>query len=346
MALPKKIKKHLPLTPQKELLGRREELLEFIQKDGTYLPKGVLHADMDRGVLDFVRDELECVIDGKKVPVIDLIITLQNWAQFTQTWNLEDLNGNTQLPFITTVRQPEVPYGTNPSLQYTIPNRREFLYAQVPTWDGTRKGMDIYKIPQPIPVDITYDVKIICNRMRELNELNRMVMRKFSSRQAYTFIKGHYIPLVLNTVSDESVIQTDKRKFYIQNYNFTLLGFLLDEDEFQISPAITRALTLYETGTKTSSRKVTKFPERPDNFDLPIIFPVGQIQKLETFNYTVDLLITTTDNIDSYDVFINDNYIGEDLSIIQINTGDSVRIDITKTNLSLSSRIDTTAYLK
>lgn len=346
MALPKKIKKHLPLTPQKELLGRREELLEYIQKDGTYLPKGVLHADMDRGVLDFVRDELECVVDGKKVPVIDLIITLQNWSQFTQTWNLEDLNGNTQLPFITTVRQPEVPYGSNPSLQYTIPNRREFLYAQVPTWDGTRKGMDIYKIPQPIPVDITYDVKIVCNRMRELNELNRMVMRKFSSRQGYTFIKGHYIPLVLNAVSDESVVQVDKRKFYIQNYNFTLLGFILDEDEFQVSPAITRALTLLETGTKTGARRATKFPERPDNFDLPIIFPLGQVQKLETFNYTVDLLVTTTDNVDSYDVFINDNYIGEDISTIQINTGDNVRIDITKTNLSLSSRIDTTAYLK
>jgi hypothetical protein len=346
MALPKKVKKYLPLTPEKQLLDRREQLLEYIQQDGTYLPKGVLHADMDRGVLDFVRDELECIVDGKKVPVIDLIITLQNWGQFTQTWNLEDLNGNTQLPFITTVRQPEVPYGSNPSLQYTIPNRREFLYAQVPTWDGTRKGMDIYKIPQPIPVDITYDVKIVCNRMRELNEFNRKVMRKFSSRQGYTFIKGHYIPLILNTVGDESVVQIDKRKFYIQNYNFTLLGFLLDEDEFQISPAITRALTLFETETKAGSRRANKFPERPDNFDLPIIYPVGQTQKLETFNYTVDLLVTTTSNVDSYDVFINGNYLGEDLSTIQINTGDDVRIDVTKTNSSLSSTIETTAYLK
>jgi len=135
MALPKQIKKYLPLTPEKQLLERREQLLEFIQKDGTYLPKGVLHADLDRGMLDFVRDELECVVDGKKVSNIDLIITLQNWAQFTQTWNTEDLNGNVQLPFITTVRQPEVPFGTNPSLQYTIPNRKEFLYAQVPTWN-------------------------------------------------------------------------------------------------------------------------------------------------------------------------------------------------------------------
>jgi len=346
MALPKQVKKYLPLTPEKQLLERREQLLEFIQKDGTYLPKGVLHADLDRGMLDFVRDELECVVDGKKVSNIDLIITLQNWAQFTQTWNTEDLNGNVQLPFITTVRQPEVPFGTNPSLQYTIPNRKEFLYAQVPTWDGTRKGMDVYKIPQPIPVDITYDVKIVCNRMRELNQFNKIVMQKFSSRQAYTFIKGHYIPIVMNSVSDNSVTEVNKRKFYVQNYNFTMLGFLMDEEEFQISPAITRALTLLEVNNKTGSRKATKVPGRPDNFDLDIKFTSSQTQKVETFRYTVDLLVTGTENIDSYDVYIDGNYLGSDLSTIQITDGDLVTIDITKITDGQESVLQTTAYLK
>jgi len=346
MALPKQIKKYLPLTPEKQLLERREQLLEFIQKDGTYLPKGVLHADLDRGMLDFVRDELECVVDGKKVSNIDLIITLQNWAQFTQTWNTEDLNGNVQLPFITTVRQPEVPFGTNPSLQYTIPNRKEFLYAQVPTWDGTRKGMDVYKIPQPIPVDITYDVKIVCNRMRELNQFNKIVMQKFSSRQAYTFIKGHYIPIIMNSVSDNSVTEVNKRKFYVQNYNFTMLGFLMDEEEFQISPAITRALTLLEVNNKTGSRKATKVPGRPDNFDLDIKFTSSQTQKVETFRYTVDLLVTGTENIDSYDVYIDGNYVGSDLSTIQITDGDLVTIDITKITGGQESVLQTTAYLK
>jgi hypothetical protein len=346
MALPKQIKKYLPLTPEKQLLERREQLLEFIQKDGTYLPKGILHADLDRGMLDFVRDELECVVDGKKVSNIDLIITLQNWAQFTQTWNTEDLNGNVQLPFITTVRQPEVPFGTNPSLQYTIPNRKEFLYAQVPTWDGTRKGMDVYKIPQPIPVDITYDVKIVCNRMRELNQFNKIVMQKFSSRQAYTFIKGHYIPIIMNSVSDNSVTEVNKRKFYVQNYNFTMLGFLMDEEEFQISPAITRALTLLEVNNKTGSRKATKVPGRPDNFDLDIKFTSSQTQKVETFRYTVDLLVTGTENIDSYDVYIDGNYLGSDLSTIQITDGDLVTIDITKITDGQESVLQTTAYLK
>ena len=179
MPLPK-IKKHLPLTQSKILLERRKELLEKINKDGTYLPKSLLHADLDRGFLDFVKNDLKVIVDGKVVPTLDVLITTQNWAQFTDTWNFKNLDNNAEPPFILIVRNPEVKYGTNPSTLYTIPNRRQFFYAQVPTWDGNRMGMDVYKIPQPVPVDITFSVKIICNRMRELNSLKKVIIEKFS----------------------------------------------------------------------------------------------------------------------------------------------------------------------
>ena len=57
MGLPTKIKKNLPLTTPKTLLPRRKELLEKINKDGTYLPKSILHADLDGGMLDFVKND-------------------------------------------------------------------------------------------------------------------------------------------------------------------------------------------------------------------------------------------------------------------------------------------------
>ena len=106
--------------------------------------------------------------------------------------------------------------------------------------------MDVYTIPQPVPVDITYDVKIVSNRMRELNIFNRKVMQKFSSRQAYTFVKGHYIPIILSSLSDESVIDTEDRRYYQQNYQFQLQGFLIDEEEFEVKPAITRNLLFFD----------------------------------------------------------------------------------------------------
>ena len=307
MALPKKIKKHLPLIPEKVGRERRQEMLEDITDHGTFLPKGVLHADLDLGMLDFVKEQLKLVVTEKLVPTVDKIITNQNWSQFTETWNFQDLDKNISLPFIATVRTPEVKYGTFQGGAANIPNRRQFFYYTVPTWDGQRKGADVYKIPQPVPVDITYNVKLFCNRMRELNEFNKIVMQTFTSKQAYTQIKGHYIPITMDGVADESAKELEKRRYYIASYTFIMKGLLIDEAEFQISPAITRQVTLFETEDKVKTKRVNTEPSRPNNFDLDLLFVTGNTQLTEVFRYTVDLKTTELTNVSSYDVYINSN---------------------------------------
>jgi len=337
MPLPKKIKKYLPLTESKTLLPRRRELLDKINQDGTFLPKSILHADLDKGFLDFVKDDLKLVVDGKKVPMVDILITTQNWSQFTETWNFQNIDKNAEPPFLTVVRTPEVKFGTNPAILYNIPNRKLYFYAQVPTWDGQRQGFDIYRIPQPVPVDITYSVKIICNRMRELNRFNKIVIEKFASRQAYTVVKGHYIPIVMGDISDESVMDIEKRKFYIQSYSFTLLGFLIDEDEFEVSPAINRVLQVVEVDERTTKRQKSNDVEK--NTLLDVIFITGNTIVNQVFNYTTDLIVQDTRNIDSYDVYLNDNYYGSNLNKLQINTNDVLKLEVVKTNPSLESII-------
>jgi hypothetical protein len=337
MPLPKKIKKDIPLTESKILLERRRELVDKINQDGTYLPKSLLHADLDGGFLDFVKNELKTIVDGKVIPTIDILMTTQNWAQFTETWDIQNLDNNVEPPFISIVRIPEVKYGTNPAVLYTIPNRRQYFYAQVPTWDGQRSGMDIYKIPQPVPVDITFQVKIVCNRMRELNKFNKNVIEKFSSRQAYQVIKGHYIPIIMSNISDESVMDMEKRKYYIQSYDFIMLGFLIDEDEFEVSPAITRVLQVLEVDTTTIKRGKNRNTSLPNIFDA--VFVVGNTTLSQTLDYTTNLSILETDNVQNFDVYINNDYYGSDINEIQINTGDVLRIEVDKTDNSLQSMI-------
>ena len=340
MPLPKtQVKPTLPLVPQKTLYSRREQLLEYINKDGTYLPKSVLHADLDRGMLDFVKEDLKVVTAGKVVPMVDIIITTQNWSQYVETALFVDLDYNPSPPFITVVRSPEVKYGTNPSLQYTIPNRKQFYYASVPTWNGNEQGMDIYTIPQPVPVDINYSVKIICNRMRELNELNKVVMQKFSSRQAYTFIKGQYVPIISTNISDESQMQIDNRKYYIQNYDFTMLGYLIDEAEFEVKPAIARVLQVMEIDTSTLKKKKNQFPENPDEFLTNFLYVVGNDMLIERIDFTANMEFVKSSNISSYDVYINDDYYGTDVQKIQITTNDVLRIEVTKENTSNEAAI-------
>jgi hypothetical protein len=330
MPLPKQVKPTLPLVPKKTLSARREQLLEFINKDGTFLPKSVLHADLDRGMLDFVKGELEVVTAGKVVPMVDTIITTQNWAQYVETALFVDLDYNPSPPFLTVVRSPEVKFGTNPALQYTIPNRKQFYYASVPTWNGNEQGMDIYTIPQPVPVDINYSLKFICNRMRELNQLNKIVMQKFSSRQAYTFIKGQYVPIILNNVSDESQMSLDARKYYVQSYDFTMLGYLIDEEEFEVKPAIARVSQVFEVQSDNKKKKRKIYPENPDEFGQNFLFVSGNNVLSGIVDFTVDMTIVSTNNIISFDVFINGDYYGTDLNFIQVTLDDVLRIEVVK----------------
>jgi hypothetical protein len=344
MAIPK-IKKTLPLTYPPIGYERRLELLEDINKDGTYLPKSILHEDLDRGILDFVKDDLKTVVSGKIVKVVDILMTTQNWAQFTQTWDFNNIDKNVEPPIITTVRTPEVKYGTLPSLKYTIPNRKQFYYAAVPTWDGQRKGMDIYTIPQPVPVDIKYSVKIICNRMRELNKFNQIVIEKFSSRQAYTKIKGHYIPITLDDISDESVMDVEKRRYYIQSYGFTLQGFLSDEEEYEVKPAISRSLLLIEMDNRKKKVRKNVNPPNPDQYVFNASYPIGTTAYTQTFDYTANIKIDGSENVTSYEIYINGLYYGNSTiplstGYIQINSGDELTLNIVKTNGSIISTIN------
>lgn len=247
MGLPKKRKNDLDIYPEKTLTPRRQELLDMITKSDTYLPDSILHDDLDRGMLDYVEKNFVVVSDDKKIPVIPKILTIQRWSELSNTWEYVDDDGNIQLPFISVVRKPDVQPGTNPSVQRTIPDRARFHYATVKNVSDGVIGADIYKIPQPIPVDITFEVSIVCNKFRDLNKFNKSVMQNFSSRQDYTLIKGHYIPIILERVEDSSPINTlDGRRFYVQNYQFVMLGFLMDSDEFEVKPAINRAIIVTE----------------------------------------------------------------------------------------------------
>ena len=284
-------------------------------------------------MLDFVSNDLRTSVSGKKIPVIDRILTLQRWGEFSQTWSFSDKDKNISLPFVVVVRKPDVQPGSNPSLQYTIPDRRQFHYAKVPTWDGNRKGYDVYKIPQPVPVDVIYDVKIVCNRMRELNQFNKVILQKFTSRQAYTFVKGHYVPMILNSVGDESVVDSEDRRYYQQNYQFQLQGFLIDEDEFEVSPAVSRVVTLLGGENRNSKEdEVVTLKSKWEYDNLS-----GSTAVTKTYVTKVNLKIIRSSNIavDGYTIFVNGVFVSGPFMVpkyprAMVSPNDSVEVRIVK----------------
>lgn len=327
MALPKRgpVKPTIPLEYPKTLLPRREEIKDMITKDGTYLPKSLLHADLDRGFLDFVKEKIQFTSEGKKIPVVDILITTQNWSQFVETWDFQNIDKNLEPPFLTIIRNPDVKL--NDKRRYNIPNNRMYYYMEVPTWDGNRKGANIYKIPQPIPVDIKYTVALVCNRMREVNKLNQTIMNLFASYEAYQVINGHYIPIVNESFTDESVMDLESRKYYINKYEFTLHGFLIDEEQFEVYPALNRTIQMFEVDSRPVKRPQKK-QQPPELESITFTYENGLTTLERSFFYTCDLLFQNTVNVSSFSVYINNQYVGDDVNLIQINNGDELKIDI------------------
>lgn len=245
MATPKTYKKKINFEHHRKIgEERREELKEMITDKDTFLPKGILHKDLDNGFKHFINEDLELILNGEKVPVI--MMGIQRWNEFTRSWTFTDKYKNIKIPFITIVRQPDTQRGSNPLLS-NVPPGRTYTYAEVPTFDGNKRGLDIYKIPQPVPIDINYEIRIFSYRQKELNEFNKIVLDSFQDFQSYTKVNGHFIPLILENITDESAINDiEKKRFYVQRYDIQLQGFILDPKKFEVKPAIDRVFTITE----------------------------------------------------------------------------------------------------
>jgi hypothetical protein len=311
-------------------------LFEDISNKGTYLPKGVLHEDMDKSFVEFIESGIDLTLAGEKVPVI--FLTIQRWAEFAKTWQYSDEYKNIKIPFITIVRKPDAQVGTNQAGYFNIPGKPTFTYMKVPTWDGNRKGMDIYKIPQPVPIDLVYEVRLFCNRMRDLNKMNMKFIQTFSPQQHYIKVNGHPMPLMMDSIGDESVINNlDERKYYVQMFNIKMMGYLLDEEDFEVNPAISRAVTLVEVidNVKRSQYEIQE-SEEDKTTEISVIIESG----LDNITLPIDTDTRFTEdlngNVNSVIYEVN----GTPKTIpFSVDTGDSLRIIVTKTDISKSSKV-------
>lgn len=331
MAVPKNFRKNLNFITQPEGYDQRQDLLDRISEHQGYLPRGITYEDMDREFIDFVKTELEISVEGQKVPVY--IVSIQRWYEFYTTWDKTDEFGNITLPFIVITRKIDVQKGTTHGNNYNIPGFLTWGYMKVPTTDGNREGYDIYKIPQPIAVDVQYEVRFFTNKIRNLNVLSSKIQRAFSARQSYLNVNGHPMPLTLESVADES--QTDnleQRKYYVQPYTIKLMGYLLNEEDFQVVPAVNRTILLTEIEEGKQMPKTRAYEGiYGQKKDITINFTFNDA----TLTYTATILNKAiykdiiTNNVNSYIYLLN----GTPVSLpFTVNQGDQLNVTISSKN--------------
>ncbi len=338
MALPKKRKKDIDIKVVNPEAGPIEWVDQFLEQNKQFLPRSVDFADLDAGFVEFVNNDLGFVLKGEKVPVH--FLTLQRWNEFAKVWPNTDKYKNLKIPFVSVVRRPNPETGTNPA-DFKIPVRKNFPYMQIPVWDGNRNGADIYGIPNPVGVDLIYTVRFFSFRMRELNKLHQKVLQTFASAQAYVNIKGHYFPILLESIGDESQIDDlEGKRFYVQTYEMKLQGYLVDEEEFDVKPAISRMFVATEIETKRVkpvARFIKDDAENDKSLKVVVQFLPGAPTSLrfKTDNKT-SFSSVDVDNITTYTIYLNGNPVS--VPFVAEPT-DQIIINIVKTDSNKISEI-------
>lgn len=337
MPLPKGFIKNIKLKVPKVGPARRQEMLDEIDNQGTFLPRGVGYEDMDKAFIESINKDFEVVIDGEKVPVI--FLTIQRWAEFSKTWQHSDEFKDIKLPFITIVRKPDVQVGTNQAGNWNIPQgQRMYTYVKVPTNESGRKGVDLYKIPQPTSVDVTYEVRLFCNRMRDLNKLHKIVHQQFNARQHFISPNGHPMPVHLETIGDESPIDDfENRRFYVQLFEMKLLGYLLDEDKFEVVPTVNRALVVAELVENIVKPRIKVTTDKEASLvNYSFIFKPRANSDV-TFTSEYDIKFTNISNeVNITGMIIKVNGVTVTTPFV-VTAGDTIFIDITKNYTDTSS---------
>jgi hypothetical protein len=143
-------------------------------------------------------------------------------------------------PFITIIRT-ETKRGSAP-LKFTIPKKKKFTFVKVPKFDGTLKGYDLYKIPQPTYVDLSYEMSFVTHYRQDANAFYEKILRDgYSDGQGYLKINGYDITSKIGDSSEKNAVdEISAERIYNISFQITIHGKLIDPTQFEKVNTITK----------------------------------------------------------------------------------------------------------
>lgn len=209
----------------------------------NYLPQKLELEDIDMGIKTFIDNLSISMINENgilaKTPLVWLAQEL--WAERKLNWKemRNEIGEEITRPFMTIHRTSVAP-GTSP-LKRTIPKKMRFTYLKTPNFDGTIKGYDIWKIPQPTWVDANYTLSLYTHYMVDVNKFYEMVLSEgYSDGQGYMNINGYYISSKISDPSESNKSDITEEKIYRIDIPIIVHGKLVDSTKFEKVNTITK----------------------------------------------------------------------------------------------------------
>ena len=257
----------LDLNNKVEGVGRVNDIMFGLVDGKNIAPKAISYKDIDSEMENFVSTKLNVLFGGQQIKTF--FFAQQRMSEFTKTWEMVDENKNILPNFKIVTRENNPKPGTMQGGFMNIPGDLYFNIGTFDKWDGENKITVTYKMKQPYCVDILYNIKFVTNRFNLINELNNKVNAAFKSKQAYLNVNGHFMPIVLEDVGDESDYDLDQRKIFVQNFQLKVSGYIINEEDIIVEENISRALLGIEIDTKRPSL-VSKKNNNLNEFRFPM----------------------------------------------------------------------------
>lgn len=309
----------------------RKSYQKTILDKAPIIPKPLEYEDIDNAFFDFVKDTVDLTIDKKKVPTFTLYSS-QRFSEYSQTWNHSDEDNNLLMNFKTVSREPNPTLGDNQGGLWNIPGDRKYTLLQRTVLDNNgTESYEVYTMKQPYSVDLSYRINFVTNIFENLNLFNQKINELFKSRQCYIRPNGHFIPMVIDEINDESVYSIEDRKFYVQSVSIKVMAYIIHEDDFQVERFPKRIILMTE-GEKIKKPKISIEEYETDNFeytniDMTIDFKSG-IDKAKFVSDT-DFVVEDikTKNVRNLRIFINGTLIYHQKGF-KIKNDDEVKIKL------------------
>lgn len=319
-----------------------------ILEKAPVFPKPLEYDDIDKAVFDFVDKQIDIVIDGALIPTYTLYSN-QRFSEYTQMWEHSDEFGNLYLNFKTVNRDKNPSFGGNQGELWNIPGQRKYtlLQREVLEDNGT-ESYEIHTMKQPYAVDLSYTINFITTTVDNLNQFNQKINKLFAARQYYIRPNGHFIPMVIDEISDETSYSISDRKFYVQSVTIKLMAYIIEKEDFEVKKYPKRT-NLSLNGDKYKKNQpcveIEEINNPLKNKTLNVNITCQPYHNKLEFEFDTDMNIEKiyTENVRNIRIMVNDTlyYIEKGF---KLHDKDSVRIQIKPIDVEQESFIQFIGY--
>jgi hypothetical protein len=313
-------------------------------------PKPLEYNDIDNAVFNFVDNMIDIVIDDKLIPTYTLYSN-QRFSEYSQMWEHSDENGNLYLNFKTLNRDKNPSFGDNQGKLWNIPGERKYTLLQREVLDdnGT-ESYEIYTMKQPYAVDLKYTINFVTTTFEDLNKFNQKLNNLFKSRQCYIRPNGHYLPMLLEDISDETSYSISDRKFFVQSANIKVMAYIIQSDNFEVKKYPKRINQMLEGDVFKKNKACVEVEEIDNpmkNKTLNINIKIEPFNTKVKFTFDTEMIVENiiTDNVRNMRIMVNDTLYYIDKSF-KLHKNDNVLIKINPIEYEKETKIQLVGYEK